>query len=124
MDKKKILLVEDDELLRKLYTDLLKGENYYVEAAADGLTAFNKIKQGGWDLVLLDIVLPELGGVEIVKKLIDDKEAKPNKKVIFLTNLDTGSEIDEIKKLGFEYVVKSSLAPNQFIAKVKSYLSS
>ena len=103
MNNKKILLVEDDELLRKLYTDLLKGENFVVETAADGNTAYEKIKQGGFDLVLLDIVLPELSGVEIVKKLIDDKEAKPNKKLIFLTNLETGSEIDKIKELGFTY---------------------
>jgi len=122
MDNKKILLVEDDELLQKLYTDLLTGEHFFVETASDGLTAYQKIKEGGWDLVLLDIMLPKLGGVEIVKKLKDDIEAKPNKKVVFLTNLDKGSEIEEIQKLGFEYLIKSNLNPDEFLNKVKSFL--
>lgn len=122
MDTKKILLVEDDALLQKLYVDLLTAEHFLVEAASDGLLAYEKMKQGDWDLVLLDIMLPELGGIEVVKKLKTDKEARPNKKVVFLTNLDKGKEIIEIQKLGFKYVVKSSLAPDQFIAKVKSFL--
>ena len=122
MNQAKILLVEDDALLQKLYIDLLKAENFFAETASDGLTAFEKMKQGGWDLVLLDIMLPELGGIEIVKKLKEDKEAKPNKKVLFLTNLDKGREIDEIKQLGFDYVFKSDLNPEQFINKVKSFI--
>ena len=122
MTQTKILLVEDDPLLLKLYTDLLTEENFFVESASDGLTAYQKMKQGGWDLVLLDIILPELGGIEIVKKLKEDKEAKPNKKVVFLTNLDKGKEIDEIQKLGFECIIKSDLNPDQFINKIKSFI--
>ena len=122
MENKRILLVEDNELMAKLYVDLLKSENYYVESAETGKIAYEKIIQGGWDLVLLDIVLPDMTGVEIVKKLKDDQSAKPNKKIIFLTNLDTGTEIDEIKKLEFDHLTKSDLAPDQFIAKVKSLL--
>jgi DNA-binding response OmpR family regulator len=122
MDNKRILLVEDDALLQKLYTDLLKAENFFVETVSDGETAYEQMKQGGWDLVLLDIMLPELGGIEIVKKLKEDKEAKPNKKVVFLTNLDKGKEINEIKQLRFDYVFKSDLNPEQFINKVKSFI--
>lgn len=122
MDNKRILLVEDEPLLQKLYTDLLAGENIFVETASDGLAAYEKIKQGGWDLVLLDIILPKLVGVDIVKKLKNEKVAKPNKNIVFLTNLDQGKEIDEIKKLGFEYLIKSTLNPDEFVKKVKSYL--
>ena len=122
MDNKKILLVEDDALLQKLYTDLLKEDNYSVEVATDGLVAYQKMKDGGWDLVLLDILLPELNGIKIVKKLKTDKEAKPNKKIVFLTNLDKGIEINEIQKLGLEYIIKSSLNPDEFLKKVKSFL--
>lgn len=123
MDNKRILLVEDDPLLQKLYTDLLIGEPFFVETASDGLTAYQKIKQGGWDLVLLDIVLPKLGGIDIVKKLNEEKAERPNKKIVFLTNLDQGKEIDEIKKLGYEYLIKSNLNPDQFIEKVKSFFN-
>lgn len=70
MNNKRILLVEDDALLQKLYSDLLTGEQFFVETASDGLTAYEKMKQGGWDLVLLDILLPELDGIEIVSGLV------------------------------------------------------
>ncbi len=123
MDSKRILLVEDNELMQKLYVDLLKSENYYVEAASTGKSAYEKIIQGGWDLVLLDIVLPDMTGVDIVKKLQTNNPTKPNKKIVFLSNLDTGKEIDEIKKLEFDYVTKSNVDPGQFIAKVKSLLA-
>lgn len=122
MDKKRILLVEDEPLLQKLYTDLLTAENFTVEAVSDGVSAFEKIKQGGFDLVLLDIVLPKLGGIDIVKKLKSENTDLTNKKIVFLTNLEQGKEIDEIKSLGLNYLIKSSLTPDQFIDKVKLFL--
>ncbi|OGK20748.1 hypothetical protein A3C98_04475 [Candidatus Roizmanbacteria bacterium RIFCSPHIGHO2_02_FULL_37_15] len=122
MDSKRILLVEDDLLLQKLYSDLLTSEHYYVETATDGMIAYQKMKEGGWDLVLLDIILPKLGGIEIVKKLKDEKAEKLNKNVVFLTNLEQGKEIDEIKKLDFRFLSKSNLTPNKFVDMVKSLL--
>src|SRR3990167_10997145 len=86
MDSKRILLVEDDLLLQKLYSDLLTSEHYYVETATDGMIAYQKMKEGGWDLVLLDIILPKLGGIEIVKKLKDEKNKKIKKKNFFFSN--------------------------------------
>lgn len=120
---KKILLVEDDALLQKLYSDLLLEDAYALSTAADGVTAYEKIKQGNWDLILLDIMLPKMSGVEIVRKLNNTVDVNHTGKIVFLTNLDTGSEIDEIKKLGYDFIIKSNLAPDQFVAKVKSYLS-
>lgn len=122
MDNKRILLVEDDPLMLKLYHDLLTNEHYAVESVSDGLTAYQKIKQGGWDLILLDIVIPQLNGLEIVKKISTDPPISPNKNIVFLTNLELGAEIDEIKKLGFDYITKSNLSPDTFLKKIKSYL--
>lgn len=121
-DVKRILLVEDDPVLLKLYTDLLTSEQLTAETSNDGLHAFEKIKQGGWDLVLLDMMLPQLSGLEIVNKLKTEPPVIPNKKIVFMTNLDKGKEIDEIKLLGYESVIKSSLTPDQFVSKVKSLL--
>ena len=61
MDKK-ILVAEDDQFLRELYSDVLKGEGYNIEVAMDGEEAFQKMSKGGWDLVLLDIIMPNMSG--------------------------------------------------------------
>ena len=66
--EKKILIAEDDEFLRELYADILKGEGYQVTTAIDGEDALQKLSQGGWDLVLLDIIMPKLSGLEVAKK--------------------------------------------------------
>ncbi len=122
MDPKRILLVEDDLLLQKLYLDLLNGEKFNVDLATDGEEAYEKMKQGGFDLVLLDIMLPKMSGTDVMKKLQTEHPINPNKKIIFLTNLDKGKNIDDAKQMGNEYLVKSDLTPDQFINKVKSFL--
>lgn len=57
--KKRILVVEDDEFLRDFYHELLDSDGYLADVAADGDEGLAKIKQGGYDLVLLDIMLPK-----------------------------------------------------------------
>ena len=64
---KKILIVEDDQFLREFYVELLQGEGYMIDSAADGEEGFNKIHNGGYDLVLLDIMLPKKDGVQILE---------------------------------------------------------
>lgn len=119
---KRILLVEDDTVLQKLYKDLLTAEKYSVDTASDGQEAYEKMLSGGWDLVLLDLVLPKLNGLDIVKKLKLQPSKKTNKKIVVLTNLEKGNEVDEIKRIGYEYIIKSNITPDQFVAKIKSFL--
>ncbi|TSC63593.1 MAG: Fis family two component sigma-54 specific transcriptional regulator, partial [Microgenomates group bacterium Gr01-1014_93] len=68
-NKKKILIVEDDQFLREFYEELLQGEGYSVDAAADGDQGLTKISQGGYDLILLDIMLPKKDGMQILREL-------------------------------------------------------
>ncbi len=119
---KRILLVEDDPVLLKLYADLLKTEQLIVETATEGQEAYEKMKVGGWNLVLLDMLLPQMNGLDIVRKLKSSPPQTPNKKIVFLTNLEKGKELDEIKKMGFEFIIKSNLTPDKFVEKIKSYL--
>ncbi|OGK22306.1 hypothetical protein A2866_05330 [Candidatus Roizmanbacteria bacterium RIFCSPHIGHO2_01_FULL_39_8] len=120
--EEKILLVEDDPVLQKLYSDLLTSAGLHYETASDGETGYQKMSEGGWKLVLLDLMLPKMNGLDIVKKLKEDPPQNPLGKIVFLTNLEQGKEVGEIKGLGYEYVIKSDLDPNQFINKVKSSL--
>lgn len=120
----KILVAEDDFYLRDLYSELLRAEGFEVEQAADGPEAFIKLKEGGFDLVLLDIMLPKLSGLELLKKLQADPPLTENKIVVFLTNLGTEAAIKEGFKLGAAgYLIKSQLTPDQMVTEVKNYLA-
>ena len=119
----KILIVEDDELLRTLYSDVLKAEGHEIQSAQDGDEALKKIQIGGWDLILLDIILPKINGLDIMKKVLENPPSNPNKCVVFLTNLDRGDEIEQTKKLGQGYIIKSQINPDDLIREVNRYLN-
>src|SRR3989344_9324168 len=122
MDAEKILVVEDDLFLRELYTDILTTEGYKVDSAADGEEALEKLKFGGYNLVLLDIILPKIDGLEVMKRIQTKPPQNPNKCVIFLTNLDKDEEIKTALKLGNGYLIKSQITPGSLVQEVKAYL--
>lgn len=74
MDKKRILIVEDEESLLKLETILLTVKGYEVEGALNGIEALNRLKSKNFDLILLDIMLPDIDGFEICKTVKQDPE--------------------------------------------------
>jgi DNA-binding response OmpR family regulator len=122
--KKNILLVEDESVLRQLYKEILEEEGFLVTEAADGETAYSFLISGGYDLILLDIVLPKLDGIEILKKLQKEKPAKPNGPIIILTNLGQESIVAEGIGAGVRgYLLKSDITPDQVIAEVKKALN-
>lgn len=123
MDAKKILVVEDDLFLRELYSDILKEEGYEVDEAADGEEALSKIKLGGYNLVLLDIILPKIDGLEIMRQMQNNPPQNPNKCIIFLTNLDKDEEIKAALQLGQGYLIKSQITPGNLVEEVKNYLN-
>jgi two-component system sensor histidine kinase and response regulator WspE len=123
MNETRILLVEDEQYLRELYQEILIEQGYSVETAVDGEDGFNKLKQGGWDLVVLDIILPKLNGIEIMRKIKTDPPLKPNKKVVFITILDKDEEIKEALQLGDGYFIKSQITPGSLVDELKTYLT-
>ena len=122
MNALKILIVEDDQFLRELYCDVLKAEGYVIDIAIDGQEGLKKIKEGGYDLVLLDIIMPKIDGLEIMRRIKTDPSALPNKCVIFLTNLDKEEEIKEALHLGNGYLIKSQITPGSLVQELKAYL--
>ncbi len=119
----KILVVEDDEFLRDFYYELLQGEGYAVDTAADGEIAFQKIHAGGWTLVMLDIMLPKMDGVQILTKLKQVPAAIPNGPIVVLTNLGNDTVINQCFSMGASgYLIKSSMDPSQVLVQIKSYL--
>lgn len=120
----KILVVEDDEFLRELYEELLKGEGYEVSLAVDGQEGLDKLSAGGFDLVLLDIMLPKMDGLEILRHVKEKPPAAKNGPVVLLTNLGQDSIIKEGFSLGASgYLIKSAMNPDQVLSEVKVFLN-
>ena len=124
MAEVKILVVEDDQFLRELYEELLKEEGYIVDLASDGDIGLTKLQAGGYDLVLLDIMLPKIDGLEILRKLKESPPKSTNGPVVLLTNLGQDSIIKEGFNLGASgYLIKSAMNPDQVLNEVKVFLN-
>jgi len=121
---KKLLVVEDDQFLRELYVEILTNEGFSVDQAIDGEEAYNKMYAGGYDLVLLDIMLPKTDGLRILERLkTETPPIKPNGAVVVLSNMDHDSAIAKAITLGARgYMIKSDQTPDQIIKKIKNYL--
>ncbi len=120
--KQRILIVEDDQYIRELYETLLKDSGYDVETANDGHEGLMKLSEDSFDLVLLDVMMPNLDGIGVLKEL-HAKDKKLPAKIILLTNLAHDSVIDEALSLGAtSYLTKSELNPDEFLAQVKKHL--
>ncbi len=118
----KILLIEDDEFIRDIYHDELTENGFLVDGVRTGKEGFEKLAQNQYDLILLDIMLPDTNGLEILKQVKQNPATKALK-VILLTNLGQ----DAIVKQGFDlgadkYLIKVSLNPEQIVAEVKNCL--
>lgn len=122
MDKK-ILIIEDDDLIRQLYADQLNMAGFQVAGYATGKTGLEALKQQKYDLVLLDIMLPDTNGLEILRQIKQDDELK-SIPVVLLTNLGQDTIIKEGFKLGADaYLVKIAYNPDQIVQEVKSVLA-
>jgi len=120
---KYILLVEDDPFLVEIYSTKLKEAGYEVETAEDGDTALRKVKEMPPDLMLLDVVLPNFNGWEILKKVKED-EATKAVKVVILSNLGEKEEVEKGIKLGaMKYLVKAHYTPSEVVSEVKKILN-
>lgn len=121
----RILFIEDEDDFRSLYSTVLKSAGYEVEEASDGSSGWEKVHQGGYDLVILDIILPQMDGITILKRLKTELPLQPNKKIIMLTALSDDQNIKEALANGADgYLMKASLTPNQVLTEIHTILSS
>lgn len=119
-----ICIVEDDYFVRDLYDRAFKRKGYNVLTAVDGAEGLEKIKSNKVDIVLLDIMLPKINGIDVLKDV--KKEGSPTKglPVYLLTNLGQEEIIKEAFKIGAEgYLLKAKMTPDQVVAEIESYLS-
>ena len=119
----KVMLVEDDPTMVKMYSTKLGLEGFAVEIACDGEEGLKKIKELLPDLVVLDLMIPKMGGMEVLEQLRADPKTK-SLPVIVLSNLSQEQDIQRSHQLGVsEFLIKANFTPGQVVEKIKSILN-
>lgn len=119
---KELLIVEDEDMLRKIYTTLFELEKFKVHKARNGYDAVEKLKSITPDVILLDLLMPVMNGFEFLEA-VNIKTSHPHTKVLVLSNLSDQASLDKIKELGAsKYVLKSSISPSELVSEVRSLL--
>jgi CheY-like chemotaxis protein len=119
---KKILIIEDDEFLGEVLDKRLTAAGYETELVATGRRGLEQIKALKPDLVLLDIILPEMDGYEILEAKLEDPEIK-DIPVIVVSNSGQQVELNRALELGVkDYLVKAQFDPNEVLTKVRAEL--
>ncbi len=114
----KILIVDDEELIRTVIREYAELEGYEVDEAADGLEAIAKCKEGLFDLIIMDIMMPKLDGYQAVKEIQKDA----NIPILMLSA--RGEEYDKLLgfDLGIDDYVQKPFSPKELMARVKAIL--
>lgn len=116
---KKILIIEDDLNIQGIEKDYLEANSFSVSTAADGETGLKMAISGDFDLILLDIMLPKMDGLEVCRKIRAEKDIP-----ILLVSAKK-EDLDKIKGLGFgadDYIVKP-FSPGELVARVIAHIS-
>ncbi len=121
--KKRILIVEDEHFISELYTRALEKAGYDVTVATDGTNGFQMIMSNLFDITLLDIMLPNMNGIDALKEVRKRSETEPLKtKIIIATNLDQEDEKREaIERIADGFLVKAEITPRQLVEFLAHY---
>lgn len=112
----KILCVEDEHFISELYKRALTKAGYDVTAVLDGVEAYKQAQTDEYDIVLLDIMLPNMTGLEILDKLRGPDAPKLKAKIIIATNLEQSEENRlAVEEKADAYVVKAEMTPRQLV---------
>lgn len=122
-NKQTIMIVEDDSFVMDIYKTKLSQEGFTVVEAENGAEALKKLKNVKPDLMLLDIIMPYMDGLEVLKRVKKNEDTK-NIPVILLTNLSQKEEVDKGIELGAkDYLIKSHFTPSEVLEKIKICLA-
>ena len=114
---KKILVVEDEHFIGELYNRALTRAGYNVTVIVDGLKGLEEAQTDKYDIILLDLMVPNLTGIEILRRLRDPAQTPQlHSKVIITTNLEQREEIrSDIESRADGYLVKAEVTPRELV---------
>ena len=117
----KLLVADDEEILRMLIVDTLEDDGYEIDEASDGGEAYNLIQSNDYDLVLLDYMMPELTGLEVIKKVRD--EGREEVKIMMLTAKAQKKDEEIARQAGANYFISKPFSPVELAEVVEGILS-
>ncbi len=114
---RKVLCIEDEHFISELYARALSKGGYEVTVIADGSQALTEAETNAYDIILLDLMVPNLTGIEILRKLRDPARVPPIKaKILIITNLEQREDVRaDIEKQADGYLVKAELTPHELV---------
>lgn len=119
----KILLIEDEEIMIGLLQKKLSQEGYEVWVARDGMEGLKTMREIGPDLILLDIVMPKMGGLELMEEMAKDQTLKKIP-VVIISNSGQPVELDKAKELGAkDWLIKTEFSPQEVVEKIKKQIA-
>lgn len=116
----KLLVADDEEILRMLIVDTLEDDGYEIDEASDGGEAYNLIHSNDYDLVLLDYMMPEMTGLEVIKKVRD--EGKEEVKIMMLTAKAQKKDEEIARQAGANYFISKPFSPVELADVVEGIL--
>lgn len=120
---KTILCIEDDNFISELYTRALKRAGFEVEVTISGQEGLDKAVNGSYDVILLDIMTPDVTGVEALNALRGEEDKVPNSLVIITTNVDQDEDSRaEMESKADGYLIKAEITPNKLVELVQQML--
>ncbi|MFA6254405.1 MAG: response regulator [Patescibacteria group bacterium] len=119
---KKILIIEDDKFLAKMLGRMLESHNYEIIMASNGKEGLIKASSNDINLILLDMMLPDIAGFDLLETIKGDDKTKKIP-VIIISNLGQPEDMQQGRRLGaIDYLVKSNMSLDEVVAKVRKYL--
>ncbi len=121
---RKILIAEDDFFIRDIYSKVFSLSGYDVQVAVDGMDALEKIKTQPYDIVLLDIMMPRMTGIDVLKNVRSLEPPTKSIPIFIITNLGQQDVIEEAFKLGMDgYILKSQVTPQQIVDEINNFFT-
>ncbi len=114
-------MIEDDEFIRELYERQLKLAGYSIETTESGLAGWEMLEKNSYDLLMLDLNIPDLSGFQILERL--QKRPKEAMQIMVLSNVAQDEFVNKALNMGAQaFVIKSTYTPDRVVAEVKSLL--
>jgi DNA-binding response OmpR family regulator len=118
----RILIAEDEEVLRMLMVDTLEDEGHELHEAADGQVAINQIMENDYDLILLDYMMPLFTGLEVIGKVRNIPE-KSDVKIMMVSAKSQQSDKDLVLKSGADYFIAKPYSPLELVQRIEEILN-